>query len=98
VLERRQAGGGKKGELTPEPAREFMLSKDISRRELMVAAAVPVITEWGVRPQGLEAVCKAFDYGTSDQRELMAAAAVVSMITHRMGCSPSGTQCGVQGI
>jgi hypothetical protein len=42
-----------------------------AQRELMVAAVVPVITEWGVHPQGRYVVCKALDCGTSAQRELM---------------------------
>ena len=43
------------------------------QRELMVAAVVPRVTEWGDHPQGRMVVSKAFDYGTSAQRELMVA-------------------------
>jgi hypothetical protein len=50
------------------------------QRELMVAAVVPMLTEWSVHPQGRLVVRKAFDYGTAEQRELMVAA-VVPMLT-----------------
>jgi len=62
----------------------------LEQRESMVAAIVPLVTEWGVHPQGCDVVGKAFDYGTAEQRESMAAA-VVPLVTewgvHPQGCN-----------
>ena len=59
-------------------------SKDIVQHGPAVDKVVPLITELGVHPQGRMIVCKAFDFGSAEQRESMASQIVPLVSTSRV--------------